>query len=71
MTIYAADIMDLAKPIATKEDVKPKKERKRKAEKEVPSTPPNKVEHDETNPPPAPVYFLTLYPTPLDTVDGS
>lgn len=54
MTIYAADIMDLAKPIATKEDVKPKKERKRKAEKEVPSTPPNKVEHDETNPPPAP-----------------
>jgi len=53
MTIYAADIMDLAKPIATKE-AKPKKERKRKVKEEVPSTPPNKVEHDETNPPPAP-----------------
>lgn len=54
MTIYAADIMDIAKPIATKEEVKPKKERKRKAKEEIPSTPPNKVEHDETNPPPAP-----------------
>lgn len=50
MTIYAADVLDLAKPIETK----PKKERKTKVKQEVPSTPPNKVEHDETIPPPAP-----------------
>lgn len=48
MTLYAANVMDIAKPIETK-----KKERKRKV-KEEPSTPENKTEHDETVAPPAP-----------------
>lgn len=47
MTLYAANVMDIAQPVKTK------KERKRKV-KEEPSTPENKVEHDETVPPPAP-----------------
>lgn len=55
MTIYAADVLDLAKPIETK----PKKERKRKVKEEIPSTPPNKKEHDETVPPPAPKRPMT------------
>lgn len=49
MTLYAANVMDIAKPVETK----PKKERKRKA-KEEPSTPENKEEPSESIPPPAP-----------------